>query len=402
MAHRLNLCSSKAAEEVAFLNETFQNVLKELFRYFKKSSSRTAELKQIQNVLDSDEYSMKEVHEIRWMAFYSALYAVYHSWKALVCYFEKHKKDSKTCAYMYENLTHYKFVAMLYFLMDIIPSLASVSMTFQKQQLDVSAVKPVLDGFYTAAQRAKEGKSHHQTLFLNELKMDGTGKCASIKGVKLGTKEGEIEKDQKEVSKEINQAKKDFCDKLVDQMKRRFPAEHTTIATSFAALGLKNLSFLSKEEVADHGLTEMETLIQHFGEDKKIGNVTSKAVIDGAATLAEYSLAKNVILQQKYPRDNMIELWKIMLEYHEDQFPNLFKLAKLAAVLPLQTADCERGFSSQNRIHTALRNRLTSETVNKLMTIQIQGGHIKDFQFPKALKKWSDKKQRRIFTSSAK
>ena len=129
--------------------------------------------------------------------------------------------------------------------------------------------------------------------------MDGTGKCASIKGVKLGTKEGEIEKDQKEVSKEINQAKKDFCDKLVDQMKRRFPAEHTTIATSFAALGLKNLTFLSKEEVADHGLTEMETLIQHFGEDKKIGNVTSKAVIDGAATLAEYSLAKNVILQQK-------------------------------------------------------------------------------------------------------
>ncbi|KAL3874172.1 hypothetical protein ACJMK2_037220 [Sinanodonta woodiana] len=150
-------------------------------------------------------------------------------------------------------------------------------MTFQKQQLDVSAVKPVLDGFYTAAQRAKEGKSHHQTLFLNDLKMDVTGKCASIKGVKLRTKEGEIEKDQKEVSKVINQAKKDFCDKFVDQMKSRFPAEQTTIATSFAALGLKNLSFLSKEEVA-----EMETLIQHFGEDKKIGNVTSKAVIDGA------------------------------------------------------------------------------------------------------------------------
>ena len=72
----------------------------------------------------------------------------------------------------------------------------------------MSAVKPVLDGFYTAAQRAKEGKSHHQTLFLNELKVDGTGKCASIKGVKLGTKEGEKVMDQKEVSKEINQAKK--------------------------------------------------------------------------------------------------------------------------------------------------------------------------------------------------
>ncbi|KAL3857681.1 hypothetical protein ACJMK2_012323 [Sinanodonta woodiana] len=206
---------------------------------------------------------------------------------------------------------------MLYFLMDIIPSLASVSMTFQKQQLDVSAVKPVLDGFYTAAQRANEGKSHHQTRFLNELKMDVTGKCASIKGVKLRATEGEKEKDQKEVSKEINQAKKYFCNKLVDQMKR-FTAEHTTIATSFAALGLKNLTFLSKEQVANHGLTEMETLIQHFGEDKTIGNVTSKAVTDGAATLAEYSLAKNVILQQKYPRDNMVELWKIMLEYHED------------------------------------------------------------------------------------
>ena len=74
---------------------------------------------------------------------------------------------------------------------------------------------------------------------------------------------------------------------------KRFPAEHTTIATSFAALRLKNLTFLSKEEVADHGLTEMETLIQHFGEDKTIGNVTSNALFDGTATLAEYSLAKN-------------------------------------------------------------------------------------------------------------
>ena len=65
--------------------------------------------------------------------------------------------------------------------------------------------------------------------------------------------------------------------------------------------------------------------------------------------------------------------------------------------MPLQTADCERGFSAQNNIHTSTRNKLSSETVNKLMLIQLQGGPAELFDFQKAAKLWKEKKERRLF-----
>ena len=121
--------------------------------------------------------------------------------------------------------------------------------------------------------------------------------------------------------------------------------------------------------------------------------VVSKTLVSRSACIAEYALAKRVILEQRYPRDSTFELWRIMNEHHKDQFPNLIRLVKIAMHVPLQTADCERGFSAQNNIHTATRNKLSSETVNKLMLIQLQGGLAEHFDFQKAAKLWKEKKK---------
>ena len=85
-----------------------------------------------------------------------------------------------------------------------------------------------------------------------------------------------------------------------------------------------------------------------------------------------------------------------MNEHHKDQFPNLIRLVKIAMHMPLQTADCERGFSAQNNIHTATRNKLSSETVNKLMLIQLPGP-AEDFDFQKAAKLWKEKERKETF-----
>ena len=50
-----------------------------------------------------------------------------------------------------------------------------------------------------------------------------------------------------------------------------------------------------------------------------------------------------------------------MNENHSDSFPNLKILASIALVVPLHTADVERGFSAQNLVKTNLRDKLTSE-----------------------------------------
>lgn len=60
MAHSLNLCSSKAAEEVKYLHETPEDVIKEV----KRSTARTVELKRFRIPLIH-----LKVFEIRWMEF---------------------------------------------------------------------------------------------------------------------------------------------------------------------------------------------------------------------------------------------------------------------------------------------------------------------------------------------
>ena len=93
-------------------------------------------------------------------------------------------------------------------------------------------------------------------------------------------------------------------------------------------------------------------------------------------------------------------LWQIIYKHHKDNFPNLFKLARLALIIPLQTADCDRGFSRQNLIKDAQRNRHSSERLTKLMRLSLLKESIENFDFDEALKLWREKKARRAYTTT--
>ena len=64
-------------------------------------------------------------------------------------------------------------------------------------------------------------------------------------------------------------------------------------------------------------------------------------------------------------------------------------------IMPLQTAGCERGFSAQNGIKTARRNRLGEETMNILMNIKCEGDSVDKEDFSDAISIWKGKKERR-------
>ena len=48
----------------------------------------------------------------------------------------------------------------------------------------------------------------------------------------------------------------------------------------------------------------------------------------------------------------------------QEMYPQLTKLATIGALIPVSTAQCERAFSSMNRIKTELRNRLKTSTLD--------------------------------------
>ena len=74
----------------------------------------------------------------------------------------------------------------------------------------------------------------------------------------------------------------------------------------------------------------------------------------------------------------------------------MHKLAVIALVIPMSSADCERGFSALKRIKTRLRNRLSNRILNNLLMISIEGPELKDFDFEKAADVWGAQRNRRI------
>lgn len=82
----------------------------------------------------------------------------------------------------------------------------------------------------------------------------------------------------------------------------------------------------------------------------------------------------------------------------KDCYPTLAQYAQILLVIPVSTADCERSFSTLNRLKTFLRNRLCQKILNPLMTISIEGPAVQDFNFPECVKLFGKAKNRKLTT----
>lgn len=163
LAHRLALCTSQAATDIPAL-KGYQQIITDIYYYFSKSAKRTAGLKRVQEVLESDVLKVKEVHSVRWLSFYNALYAIYCSWGALVTYFATHAlSDAKAKGFL-KKITQCEFIAITHFLIDIIPITTQLNLVFQKEDLDLAAVNPVVETTLQHVKVASERGKHQQEL----------------------------------------------------------------------------------------------------------------------------------------------------------------------------------------------------------------------------------------------
>ena len=70
VAHSLALCISQAAEVIQALKQ-HQQILTDLFYYFRGSPKRAAKIKEIQELLEDPVLTHKELHSVRWLSYYN-------------------------------------------------------------------------------------------------------------------------------------------------------------------------------------------------------------------------------------------------------------------------------------------------------------------------------------------
>lgn len=67
---------------------------------------------------------------------------------------------------------------------------------------------------------------------------------------------------------------------------------------------------------------------------------TSDPILDKDGVLRQWSEAKTIVKEARYPVDNMEALLGWLIKHHAEDIPELIKLALIALVLILYTAGC--------------------------------------------------------------
>ena len=146
IAHRLALACGQAANEIPYL-KNFKDIIDQIYRFYKYSPVRIAGLKEIQDVLNDPRLNLTQAKYVCWLSHDRAVSHLRKCFSSVLVILEREaleKKNSAEAAGLVSFVKRYKFVTALYMFSDVLPPLAGLSRTFQKQDIDFTVVKPLV------------------------------------------------------------------------------------------------------------------------------------------------------------------------------------------------------------------------------------------------------------------
>lgn len=321
----------------------------------------------------------REAKDVRWLSHQHAIKAVVRTLPSLFVSLDREasEKGEPTAHGLLKFVKSYKFIACAYLLADVLPHLGRLSLIFQKQNVDLTLVQPCLKATVDAISLYKD-----------------------TPGPQLSKVDHVITSELKEFDIRVTDAmKQDFkanvqskySQAVLDGLSDRFP--NMTELEAFSLFDPQKLP--SEEELAKYGERKLEILHLTYatGDDPDV---------DSEACISEWESLRQ-LMRRNYSHLTMRKMVKLLVTdvTLRTMFPQLTKLASIAAILPVSTAECERAFSAMKRIKTKLRNQMKTSTLDCLMRISIEGPEIGDFNFEKAADFWGRMRNRRLSIGSS-
>ena len=137
----------------------------------------------------------------------------------------------------------------------------------------------------------------------------------------------------------------------------------------FSVFDPSKLPTNSDERFKTYGDHQLEYLSTQCGRGEKAYIINKEAL-----HFSEWAMLKQLI-SKKY-REKSCKQFLVLISTDVTLtmlFPNCSKLASIARILPISTAECERCFSAMKRVKTVLRNRLETVTLERLLRISLEG-----------------------------
>lgn len=391
IAHRLALASGQAADKVPYLKR-YQAMINTIFKYFHYSPKHLSRLKKIQSVYEMATRKFQQTFHTRWLSFEGAVDAIIINYGALVTCLEADvaELDDAIARGILSFITDYQFLAVSYFLSDVLGNLAILSKVYQKKDLDLAHFNSVTKSTVSVLEQMKISPGPNLRSFFSMLPdnyCDGFefgSDCVKYK----------IKCSPKSVSA-FDDIKSKYLHNLLDNLAQRFT--DNGLISCFGILNPRNLPSVDCDTFDAYGVEEIISLGKHYGSNDC---THSKLLVDDVSLMIEWPQFK-CLLSDRFRSQTFSDMCSSVLANTDFAytFPNISKLLRIAIVMPVSSADCERGFSRYNLVKTALRNRLKPESVNILLTLTIDTPSIENmdtFDFERAFQFWAVQKHRQV------
>ena len=383
-AHRLNLASSHAADGIPYVKK-FQNILRQLYDYFDKSSVRMAGLLAIQNLVQ-EKGRLLAPCSTRWLSTERSVTRLKGSFVSVVLSLQREGEercDAKAVG-LSKLITEYRFVMTMLLLCDTLPHVSHLSKCFQISDCDYSIIPRML------------------TSTIHSLEQLQTVDGFNLKG--LDSYLAEIANAGIELKKQHNlgeeyfrgSIQKPYLSHLIKNLNDRF--EDKSIMAAFDVFNPAKLPPLSQE--LDSSPDEL-TAFNMYGNDQVerlvIQFQDTGCMADLQECIGEWTSFRQY-LKDNYSQKKHREVVKALCSDSAlaSIYPNMSVMANICRVVPIHSADVERTFSQLKLIKTSIRNRMNEQTLDSLLRIVIEGPPLQDFPVAEAVALWAKKKNRRL------
>lgn len=373
IAHRLALSCSSGADSIPYLLK-FQETLNSIYKFFNNSPKNMSTLSAIQSVLNSHSTRFQEVFHTRWLSFEGAVAALVCNYSSLLSVFLEEK--SARSLSLHKPVSTYKFLYVAHFLSDALKPLAILSKMYQTKDLNYADVEPQLTSTISSLESLKEKKDgSYISTFLSACPSE-----PDADGLYTFEFDGHTIRDSTEQRRVAVSVCDQFITKMVASLNARFSDNEDGSV-------MRALSNLFNPSLSVSQVSEDLEIVSDF-----LGTVGVEGSRNELSLFVRFSREYGSVNQSVTDHLSCANL----AIRRKEMYPAAAEAAERFLILPVSSADCERGFSKQNLIKTTLRNSLSNSCLDTLLVLSIDGPPLSSFPFKRSFKLWAASRNRRI------
>lgn len=385
ISHRLALAAGNAANSVAYLVK-FQEVVNSIYSYFHMSPKNSAKLKAIQSKLCQSEKKFKQVSHTRWLSFEACVDAMSTNYTSLLTVLKE--DDSAKASSLLQNITKYKFLHVLHFLLDALQKMAYLCKLYQSSSITfVDVEAPLRSSIKFIASLEKENRGEKIRQFLQSIPSTPENPEAESEatcGQAYFVYDGHRICDSQKQRTEAKLACSSFAKRLVENLESRFsPDADSTVLAALSSIFHPSV-YADNSESLQKFLSLLPTVVEF---------ATTLSLTDCED---HFLIFRDIVKSSRTPSllHSVDDICQLAFRY-DSAVSTVSVLAKRLLTTPVSTVDVERGFSRMALLKTDLRNSLSDVSMQNLMMISLEGPSDK-FNYDEAFAKWSTMTTRRL------